>query len=68
MYPSSFEWGRMLLCFKVCDPYDRVFSKPYRLSFSSLCPCPPIWSLCFYSDFELGSGDHYDLGVSVFLL
>lgn len=39
----------MLLCFKVCDPYDRVFSKPYRPSFSSLCPCPPTWSLCFCS-------------------
>jgi hypothetical protein len=33
-----------------------------------LCPCPPIWSLCFYSDFELVSGDHYDLSVSGFLL
>jgi len=45
MHPSSFEWGTMLLCFKVCDPYDRVFSSLIDLL---LAPFVPVhqYGLC----------------------
>jgi hypothetical protein len=45
MHPSSFEWGTMLLCFKVCNPYGRVFSS---LTDLLLAPFVPVqqYGLC----------------------